>query len=275
MTDELCPFARSDLASTCFILGQRNALGVTTPCSMSPICHAAKHIIRENADESLSLTKNALLYDIPTAVMSNPLLEKYRFLASENHDSESPMSEIIQASKEELQKRLAEANRLVADAFAVMADLVQLNIATTAKNIEDTDQALSDLISASDANALLTALGSHQEKTKEQVRLYNTRLASVAIKAREQINQSSNRQMGELIERLEKLSQKIQPRQSSGNEYLEQFNANLSNSMNSYLEFTKKSQAFFNDYQNAWLATLQIDPLPEETTEKASVKRKK
>lgn len=275
MTDELCPFARSDLASTCFILGQRNALGVTTPCSMSPICHAAKHIIRENADESLSLTKNALLYDIPTAVMLNPLFEKYRFLASENYDPESPMSEIIQASKEDLQKRLAEANRLVADAFAAMADLVQLNIATTAKNIEDTDQALSDLISASDANALLTALGSHQEKTKEQVRLYNTRLASVAIKAREQINQSSNRQMGELIERLEKLSQKIQPRQSSGNEYLEQFNANLSNSMNSYLEFTKKSQAFFNDYQNAWLATLQIDPLPEETTEKASVKRKK
>jgi hypothetical protein len=44
--------------------------------------------------------------------------------------------------------------------------------------------------------------------------------------------------------------------------------------MNSYLEFTKKSQAFFNDYQNAWLATLQIDALTEETTKKASAKRK-
>ena len=45
--------------------------------------------------------------------------------------------------------------------------------------------------------------------------------------------------------------------------------------MNSYLEFTKKSQVFFNDYQNAWLATLQLDHLPEKTTEKVSAKRKK
>ncbi len=275
MTDELCPFARSDLASNCFILRQRNALGVTTPCSMSTVCHAAKHIIRENADESLSLTKNALLYDIPTAVMSNSLFEKYRFLARENHDSESPMSEIIQLSKEELQKQLVEANRLLADAFSAMADLVQLNIATTAKNIEDTDQALSELISASDANALVTALGSYQEKTKEQVRLYNTRLASVAIKAREQINQSSNQQMGELIERLEKLSQKIQPQQSTGNEYLEQFNANLSNSMNSYLEFTKKSQDSFSKFQNAWLATFHMDSATEENKEKSHSSKKK
>ena len=110
MTDELCPFARSDLASTCFILGQRNALGVTTPCSMSPICHAAKHIIRENADESLSMTKNALLYDIPTAVMSNPLFEKYRFLVDGDQDMENPIGDLANASKEELQKQIGRAH---------------------------------------------------------------------------------------------------------------------------------------------------------------------
>ena len=275
MTHELCPFARSDLASSCFILGQRNALGVTTPCSMSPVCHAAKHILRENADESLSLTKNALIYDIPTAVLSNPFLEKYSFIAAGEHNMEESMADLKKLNKEELQRQLAEANRLVADAFSSMADLIQLNIAATAKNLEDTNKALNDLISASDANALASAFSAHQETTQEQIRLYNTRLASVAIKAREQINQSSNRQMGELIERLEKLSQKILPQQSSQNEYLEQFNANLTNSMNSYLEFTKKSQVFFNDYQNAWLATLQLDHLPEKPTEKVSAKRKK
>jgi hypothetical protein len=81
--------------------------------------------------------------------------------------------------------------------------------------------------------------------------------------------------MSELIERLEKLSQKLQPQQSTGNEYLEQFSANLSNSMNSYLEFTKKSQAFFNDYQNAWLATLQLGQVPEKQEGKVSAKKKK
>lgn len=274
MTDILCPFSHSDLASSCLILGQRNTLGVTTPCSMSPICHAAKHILRENADESLSLTKNALIYDIPRAFLSHPLLEKYRFIAAGEHNMEERMTELSNLNKEELQRQLAEANRLVADAFSLMAELIQLNIDTNAKNIENTNKALNDLISASDANALIIALGAHQEKAKEQIRLYNTRLASVAMNARKQINQSSNRQMGELIDGLEKLAQKIQPQQSNGNEYLKQFNANLSNSMNSYLEFTKKSQAFFNDYQNAWLATQQIDTLAEEPTEKVSAKRK-
>ncbi|MFM7524051.1 MAG: phasin family protein [Betaproteobacteria bacterium] len=275
MTEKLCPFEHSDLATSCFILGQRNALGIKTPCAMSPLCHAAKHVLRENADESLSLTKNALIYDIPTAVISNPLFEKYRFLADGDQDMENPIGDLANASKEELQKRLAEANRLVADAFAAMADLVQLNIATTAKSIEDTDKALSDLINVSDASNLANALGSRQENAMKHIREYNTKLAFVVIKAREQINESSNRQISELIERLEKLSQKIEPQQHGGNEYLEQFNANLKNSMNSYLEFTKKSQAFFNDYQNAWLATLHMGGAAEEIKEKTQSSKKK
>ena len=275
MTDDLCPFARSDLASSCFILRHRNVLGVTTPCSMSPICHTAKHILRENADESLSLTKNALIYDIPTAVLSHPLLEKYSFIAAGEHNLDECMADLTKLNKEELQRQLAEANRLVADAFSSMADLIRLNIAATAKNMEDTNKALNELISASDANALASAFSAHQENTQEQIRSYNTRLASVATKARERINQSSNRQMSELIKRLEKLSQNIQPQQSTGNEYLEQFSANLSNSMNSYLEFTKKSQAFFDDYQNAWLATLQLGQVPEKQEGKVSAKKKK
>ena len=56
MAEKLCPFEHSDLAASCFVLSQRQALGIATPCAMSPLCDAAKLVLRENADESLSLT---------------------------------------------------------------------------------------------------------------------------------------------------------------------------------------------------------------------------
>jgi hypothetical protein len=274
VTEKLCPFEHSDLAASCFVLGQRQALGITSPCAMSPLCATAKLVLRENADESLSLTKNALLYDIPMAALSNPLFYKFRQLIHGDHDMERSMEELAHASKEELQKRLIEANRLVGEAFSTMADLVRLNIANTAKSIEEADNAIRNMINASDVTALMNTLSDRLDTGRQNIHDYNDQLAAIARHARESIHQSTNRQMAELIAKLEHLSQKVKSEHPASSDYFEQMKNNVKNAVDAYVDFSHKAQAFFDDHQKAWQHSASDTSTDEKTKAKKTRSKK-
>ncbi len=274
MAEKLCPFEHSDLAASCFVLSQRQALGIATPCAMSPLCDAAKLVLRENADESLSLTKNALLYDIPTAVLSNPVFYKFRQLTLGDHVMNNPMEELAHVSKEELQKRLIESNRLAGEAFSTIADLVRLNIANMAKSIEESDNAVRHIINASDVTALMTTLSDRLDTGRQTIHEYNDQLATIAKNARESINQLTNQQMAELIEKLEQLSQKVKSTHPASSEHFDQMKTNVTTAINAYVDFSRKAQAFFDGYQKAWQSNLNVTNT-EEKTQAKKVRSKK
>ena len=163
-----------------------------------------------------------------------------------------PIEKLSSATKEELESRLHEANQLTANALSIISDLIQLNISTTQKTLEDSNAAIRRMLHAQAIDSLMSDASSQAEAASKNAAEYARHLASIAAHAQEDISKSANKNMAELVERVHKFAGELGEHAPHGADYVEQFKTNVANMQSAYSSFAQSAQDAVKGYQEQW-----------------------
>lgn len=240
MTATNCPFSLSTMSESCFLLKQRNELKSSSICAFDSKCRSVKKIISNDSNESITLIKNALVGNIPEMVMTAPIIKLSRIYDTGGEPMEGHIEDLKNTTRAELEKRLIDSNRVTNNALSIISDLIHLNIATVKKSIEDTNEAMHELLNASDLHSLASSLTSQQATARDRVNEYTKNLSTIAFHARENNAESVNTNMTYLVEKMQRFFDQIDSTDPTWLNYKEHFKTNLTNAQSAYAELAKK-----------------------------------
>ena len=252
MNSDDCPFAHSSLGASCGILKHRTAIGADHACAFESSCRTAKKIIGSDPEGSITLSKSVLLNGVPYAALTAPFYLCMDLKREGGNAVKEQMEKLSAATKEELESKLHDANQLTANALSIISDLIQLNISTTQKAVEDSNVAIRRMLHAHAIDSLMSDASSHAEAASKNAAEYARHLASIAAHAQEDISKSANQNMAELVERVHKFAGQLGEHAPPGIDYVEQFKTNVANMQSAYSSFAQSAQEAIKGYQDQW-----------------------
>lgn len=268
MTSTNCPFKESELADSCFILKQRIAIGSTSPCAFDSACKSAKKIIAADPNMSLTLIKKALTSSIPEMVLTAPMYKQQKIYNFGENQMDYQTEQFKNVTKAELEKQLLDTTYVTSNALSVISDLIHLNISTIQKSLHDSNEAIQQILHASDPQSLMSSLSSQQETAKESAIDYTKKLSEIALQVKEKTTESINENMSYLAERMQHFLGKINSQDPTWLSYTEQYKASLATAQSAFTDLAQKAHDFQTNPQKIWPGT-------DDDHEKNSTKKSK
>ncbi len=268
MTSTDCPFNGSALADSCFIRKQRIAIESTSPCAFDSACKSAQKVIAADPNTSITLIKKALTSSVPEMALIAPMYEQQKIYNFGEYQMDYQTEQFKNVTKAELEKQLLDTTYVTSNALSVISDLIHLNISTIQKSLHDSNEAIQQILHASDPKSLMSSLSSQQETAKESAIDYTKKLSEIALRAKEKSTESINENMSYLAERMQHFLGKINSQDPTWLSYTEQYKASLANAQSVFTDLAQKAQDFQTHPQKSWPGTVDAD-------EKSSAKKSK
>ena len=268
MTKNNCPFSRSNLAESCFLLKQREELDSTIPCAFDSVCWSAKKVIENDPNASITLIKKALTSNIPAMVLTASINQQRSMYDNGGEPMDSQINDLKNTTRAELEKHLIDSNHVTNNALSIISDLIHLNIATIQKSIEDSTEAIHQMLHANDHQSLVSSLTSQQATVKERAAEYTKNLSSIAQHVREHNAESINTNMTYLAEKMQHFIDQINSADPTWLNYREHLKTNLASAQSAFVDLTKKTHDFQANDRKSW-------PSANESSEKSSSKKSK
>ena len=181
---------------------------------------------------------------------------------------DSKINDLKNATRAELEKHLIDSNHVTNNALSIISDLIHLNIATIQKSIEDSTEAIHQMLHANNHQSLVSSLTSQRATVQERAAEYTKNLSSIAQHARERNAESINTNMTYLAEKMQHFVDQINTTDPTWLNYREHLKTNLASAQSAFVDLTKKTYGLQETYQKSWPGT-------NESNEKSSSKKSK
>lgn len=176
--------------------------------------------------------------------------------------------QIKNVTRAELEKQLLDTTYVTSNALSIISDLIHLNISTIQKSLHDSNEAMQQILHASDPKSLMSSLSSRQETVKENVIEYTKKLSSIALNAKEKSTESINENMSYLAEKMQHFLSQINSQDPTWLSYTEQYKASLANAQSAFSNLAQQAHDFQVIPQKSWPGT-------DDVSEKSSTKKSK
>jgi phasin family protein len=180
----------------------------------------------------------------------------------------SHIEDLKNVTRAELEKRLIESTHVTNSALSIVSDLIHLNMDNIQKSIQGSNEAMRELLHASDAQSFVSNLTSQQANARERATEYAKNLSSIALHARKHSVETINTSMTYLAEKMQHFVDQINSTDPTWLNYQEHFKTSLANAQSAYVDLTKKTYGLQETYQKSWPGT-------NESNEKSSSKKSK
>ena len=181
---------------------------------------------------------------------------------------DSQINDLKNTTRAELEKHLIDSNHVTNNALSIISDLIHLNIATIQKSIEDSTEAIHQMLHANDHKSLVSSLTSQQATVKERAAEYTKKLSSIAQHVREHNAESINTNMTYLAEKMQHFVDQINSADTTWLNYRDHLKTNLASAQSAFVDLTKKTHDFQANDRKSW-------PSANESSEKSSSKKSK
>ena len=126
--------------------------------------------------------------------------------------------QLSKATKESFDAQLAAMNELTAKALHSVAELVELNIATAKESLAHTQSAAKQMLSAKDAQDLISLTSSQAQPGAEKALAYARHAAAIVAKAQAEFTKSTEARIGETTKQINKLIDELSKAAPAGSE---------------------------------------------------------
>ena len=126
--------------------------------------------------------------------------------------------QLSKATKESFDAKLAAMNELTAKALHSVAELVELNIATAKESLAHTQSAAKQMLSAKDAQDLISLTSSQAQPGAEKALTYARHAAAIVAKAQAEFTKSTEARIGETTKQINKLIDELSKAAPAGSE---------------------------------------------------------
>lgn len=171
------------------------------------------------------------------------------------------------ATKATIESNLATMNELTSKALNNFAELMELNLATAKLSLEQSAAAAQQILSAKDAQEILSVTSAHAQPNADKALAYGRQLASIASKTQAEFTKAAEVRVTETSHQVNTLIDELSKTAPAGSEKaVEMMKAMIHNSSNSFEQFTKAAkQAGVTLEDNISQATKHFSPAGEKT----------